>query len=218
MPKMLWLARSGLLLSLFFFAATLTQVGPDLWPPLILIYASSALLSKYYTAAPVKLGYRGLGELFVWLSFGPLAVSLGVLSQNAPLDSWILPFLPLTGLTTLTILWFGQLMDYPADQAAGKRGLVIRMGSRNARFGYLTLHLLILANFLAVSWLLPSIWWAVPAVLIVYVVLFPRLWITLSRHHSHPQYLRAVSQYNGALYLACSLLYLLELGSALLLH
>ena len=177
MPKMLWLARSGLLLSVLCCIALLPQIDFSLWPPFILIYGSSVFLSKYYTAAPVKLGYRGLGEIFVWLGFGPFAVMLGALSQNTPLATWMIPFLPLTGLTTLTIQWFGQLMDFTADQAAGKRGLVIRMGSSNARYGYLGLHLLILANFLIVAWLLPRLWWAVLAILIVYLVLFPRLWM-----------------------------------------
>jgi 1,4-dihydroxy-2-naphthoate octaprenyltransferase len=218
MPKMLRLARSGVVISLVCVAALLTQLDARLWLGLIFIYAVSLFLSKYYTAAPVKLGYRGLGELFVWLSFGPLAVMLGILSQNLDFRSWIIPFLPLTGLTTLTIQWFGQLMDYPADLEAGKRGLAIRMGSGNARFFYLALHVLIIANFLAVAWLLPRTWWILLAVAGLYLIVFPRLGITVWRHHADPQDLHAVSLYNGALYFFGSMLYLIMLGTALVLH
>lgn len=42
----------------------------------------SAFLSKYYTAAPIKLGYRGFGEILVWFNFGPMAIALAGLSQN----------------------------------------------------------------------------------------------------------------------------------------
>jgi 1,4-dihydroxy-2-naphthoate octaprenyltransferase len=218
MSTMKWLARSGLLLSLVFFLAFLTQIDTRLWPGLILIYGTSVFLSKYYTAAPIKLGYRGLGELFVWFSFGPLAVMLGILSQNLPLEPWILPYLPLTGLTTLTIQWYGQLMDEPSDRAGGKRGLVIRMGTSRARYGYLALHLLILTNFLYVAWILPTFLWAFLAALIVYLTVSPRLWITLWRQYDQPPSLRAVSLYNGALYFTDSLLFLLGVGSTLLFH
>ena len=71
----------------------------------------SAFLSKYYTAAPIKLAYRGMGELFVWLAFGPMAILLAAVGQNVGFHTYIIAGLAVTGLSTLSILLIGQLID-----------------------------------------------------------------------------------------------------------
>jgi 1,4-dihydroxy-2-naphthoate octaprenyltransferase len=208
MTQMIRLARSGLLISFIGLLGLLTQVSTSYWLLVLFIYGLSAFLSKYYTAAPFKLGYRGLGEFFIWLSFGPLAVLLGALSQGFGIDPRIIPFMPLTGLTTLTILWFGQLMDSKNDQAAGKRGLVLRLGTRKAVYGYVVLHALILANLLWISVLYPLFWWISLVLVIVYFLILPKLLRGLFAFHAQPIRIQAFSRFNLTLYLVCSLLYL----------
>jgi 1,4-dihydroxy-2-naphthoate octaprenyltransferase len=215
--KMVLLARSGLVLSLVGVLGLLTQVLAAYWWLVVFIYVLSVFLSKYYTAAPFKFGYRGLGEFFIWLSFGPLAVLLGMLSQGAGLDPRVIPFLPLTGLTTLTILWFGQLMDSKNDRIAGKLGLALRMGTHNAVYAYVVLHGLILVNFLMLGYFYPLFVWVSLVLVGVDFLVLPRVSRGLAVSHDRPLEVRRLSPYNMALYLVCSFLFLGGTGLLLVL-
>jgi 1,4-dihydroxy-2-naphthoate octaprenyltransferase len=106
---------------------------------------AGAFMAYFYTAPPLRLAARkGLGELSVGLSFGPLATAGTVyaLSGQAPLSSFLIG-IPI-GLLTILILWINQFPDEVADKAAGKINLVVVLGKENARWGYL---LLVLATF-----------------------------------------------------------------------
>lgn len=90
----------------------------------------------FYTAAPVALGYRGVGEIFVGLNFGPLAalgadyVQTGHLSLAA-----FLAGIPV-GLLIAGVLYINEFPDYQADKQVNKRTLVVLLGPRRARYGY----------------------------------------------------------------------------------
>jgi 1,4-dihydroxy-2-naphthoate octaprenyltransferase len=100
----------------------------------------------FYTAPPLRLVARkGLGELFIGLCFGPLlvlgarAVLDGGLSAQA-IDQSLYAGIAL-GLLTTNILWINQFPDLPGDAATGKNNLVVVLGRRAARWGYLSLFL-----------------------------------------------------------------------------
>jgi 1,4-dihydroxy-2-naphthoate polyprenyltransferase len=95
---------------------------------LLAIGVIGILVSFFYTAPPLKLVYRGLGEIAVALGFGPLML-LGayVVQSGGPLA--IEPFvasLPIALLVTM-ILYANEVPDAPADARAGKRTLPVRL-------------------------------------------------------------------------------------------
>jgi 1,4-dihydroxy-2-naphthoate octaprenyltransferase len=92
-----------------------------------------------YSASPVQLMSAGLGELLIFLAFGPLLtwgayyVQTGKLSLVAAAVS-----LPLAFLIT-AIIWINEFPDMEADLAAGKYHLVARLGLKTSRWGYAAL-------------------------------------------------------------------------------
>jgi len=107
---------------------------------------TGVLLAYYYTAPPVKLSYRGLGEVAVGLTFGPLAILGSFLVQSGKFG--FLPFLaslPL-GFLIANVLYVNQYADYLEDREAGKRNLVVILGRERALPG---VYLLFAAAYLS---------------------------------------------------------------------
>lgn len=97
------------------------------------MYLLFALLALAYTVPPLKLSHRGYGEIVVALTHSVGAILAGYVGQGAPwTDStpWLLA-LPL-GLAVLPSILLAGCPDKAADQAAGKRTLVVILGHRTA--------------------------------------------------------------------------------------
>ncbi len=97
-------------------------------PALLVIGVLGILLSFFYTAPPLKLVYRGLGELTTAIGFGPLMLvgayvvqTLGVLRPEPFVAS-----IPIA-LLVMLILYVNEVPDAPADARAGKRTLPVRL-------------------------------------------------------------------------------------------
>jgi 1,4-dihydroxy-2-naphthoate octaprenyltransferase len=107
--------------------------------PTILLFGLFGAFSVYfYTAPPLRLAARrGLGELFVGLNFGPLMAAGTVFAMTGDLV-WtdFLVGVPI-GLLIAAVLWINQFPDAEADQSTGKINLVVALGKRRARWGYL---------------------------------------------------------------------------------
>jgi 1,4-dihydroxy-2-naphthoate polyprenyltransferase len=89
-------------------------------------------LAFFYHAPPLRLAYRGFGELAVALAYGPVIATGMYLVQRQQLDATIVvASLPL-GLAVGSFLWINEFPDARADAAAGKRTLVVRLGRRRA--------------------------------------------------------------------------------------
>jgi 1,4-dihydroxy-2-naphthoate octaprenyltransferase len=94
-----------------------------------------------YSAAPLQLMSGGLGEIIIFLAFGPLLtwgayyVQTGKFSLAGAAVS-----LPLAWLIT-AIIWINEFPDLEADEAAGKRHLVARLGLKTSRWVYAALML-----------------------------------------------------------------------------
>ena len=96
------------------------------------IGAIGVLLGWSYHGPPLRLAYRGLGELDVVLCYGPLIVLSTYLIQAGTL-SWPAFWLSLPlGLLVAAFLWVNEFPDYLADAGAGKRNLIVRLGRRRA--------------------------------------------------------------------------------------
>ena len=96
--------------------------------PILSILAIGAFLSFFYTAPPLKLAYRGLGEFAVGTGFGPVIVmgSYYVQAQSFHITP-LLASIPV-GILIMLILYVNEIPDYWSDAKAGKRTLVVRLG------------------------------------------------------------------------------------------
>ncbi len=122
--------------------------------PILVVGLTSIAAGVLYTGGPYPYGYRGLGDLFVFVYFGVVAVTgtyyvQAVAAAGAPLlPSWIPPgtlppaavvaSLPAAGLST-AILVVNNVRDRESDAAAGKRTLVVILGYRWSRVEFLAL-------------------------------------------------------------------------------
>jgi 1,4-dihydroxy-2-naphthoate octaprenyltransferase len=116
---------------------------------LLLIGILGVVISLGYTAPPLKLVYRGLGEFAVALGFGPVML-LGayvVQTGHVALEP-LVASLPVAIFVAL-ILYVNEIPDRVADAAAGKRTLVVRFSPETVRAAYLLAALTAFAVLLA---------------------------------------------------------------------
>ena len=100
--------------------------------PVIAIGIPSLLLAYGYTGGPFPLAYRGLGELFVLIFFGWIAVAGTVFIQTGawPHEAWLLG--TQAGLLAAVLISINNLRDRAEDAGTGKRTLAVRLGPRYA--------------------------------------------------------------------------------------
>ena len=111
------------------------------WPVAVIAVASLAA-GFFYTAGPRPLGYLGLGELFVLIFFGPVAVGGTYYVQSLEINLAVVLSGVAAGLFSAAILAVNNLRDIPTDRAAGKRTLAVRFGQTFARREYYLLIML----------------------------------------------------------------------------
>jgi 1,4-dihydroxy-2-naphthoate polyprenyltransferase len=107
--------------------------------PLLLLGAAAMAATLAYTGGPWPYGYRGLGEVFVFVFFGLVAVVGTAYLQALTLDPlfwWAA--VPMGALIT-AILVVNNLRDIPTDRAAHKRTLAVSFGEGFAKAEYLVL-------------------------------------------------------------------------------
>jgi 1,4-dihydroxy-2-naphthoate octaprenyltransferase len=116
--------------------------------PAILALGAAAILALLgYTGGPLPYGYRGLGEVFVFIFFGLVAVMATAELQSGRVEPlYALAAIPVGTLTT-GILVVNNLRDTTTDRAAGKRTLAVTFGEGFARAEYVAC--------LVVAWAVP---------------------------------------------------------------
>ncbi|MFC7190107.1 1,4-dihydroxy-2-naphthoate polyprenyltransferase [Halocatena marina] len=120
--------------------------------PILIVGLSSVAAGLLYTGGPYPYGYRGLGDLFVFVFFGLVAVtgtyyvqataeippfSIGIPPETVP-TVVVLASLPAAGLST-TILVVNNIRDRETDAKTGKRTLAVMLGYRWSRIEFLSL-------------------------------------------------------------------------------
>ena len=113
--------------------------------PFVAIGLASVLAGWAYTGGPYPLGYHGLGDLFVLVFFGLVAVPGTLYAQALQLVPAVWPAALAVGATGTMILVVNNLRDAETDARAGKRTLVVRLGRGFGRAEYLVLLLVALA-------------------------------------------------------------------------
>jgi 1,4-dihydroxy-2-naphthoate polyprenyltransferase len=99
---------------------------------ILLIGAVSIAAGVLYTGGPRPYGYAGLGEVFVFLFFGLVAVNGSYYVQLEELDALPLGLSICVGFLATAILVVNNVRDIETDRRAGKTTLAVRVGRRNA--------------------------------------------------------------------------------------
>lgn len=103
----------------------------------ILTLGLAGLLGGYfYTASPIRLGYRCFGELAIAFLFGLLPVYGSYYLQTASLDSVVLLPACLVSILIFLVILVNEFPDLDADAAVNKRTLVVRFGIPTAVWIY----------------------------------------------------------------------------------
>ncbi|HEX7196950.1 MAG TPA: prenyltransferase, partial [Candidatus Limnocylindria bacterium] len=104
---------------------------------LLLIGVAGILVGVAYTAPPLKLVYRGLGEIAVAVGFGPIMLLGAYVVQTGRLawEPFLLSLVP--GILIALILFVNEIPDRRSDAQAGKRTLPVRFAPDAIRTGYL---------------------------------------------------------------------------------
>jgi 1,4-dihydroxy-2-naphthoate octaprenyltransferase len=206
MGKMFLIARTALVIAMIATILLLFFIEAELWPHLIILFLASAFFSKYYTAPPFKLAYRGLGEVSVWLAFGPMAILIAAVSQNIGFHPYIVALMPITGLSTLSILLVGQMIDLEADKKGGKHGVASRLGTRATSVIYLLVQTLLAANIIFLYSYINGQSWPVLLATIPYIFIFPRTAMIIYKHHDQPVELKLGAKLTVMIHLVFSIL------------
>lgn len=137
------LVATALVLALAFAVGLLLVREADWW--LLPVGLISIVCAVAYTGGPYPLGYNGLGDVFVFIFFGLVAVSVTFAVQvgrEVPADVWWAA--SAMGALAANILVANNYRDAETDARAGKRTLVVRFGRRFARWQYGSCSLLAL--------------------------------------------------------------------------
>ncbi len=121
-----------------------------------------------YTAGKNPYGYKGLGDVFVFLFFGLVGVIGAAFLQTKSVEWWyVLPAVTVGALSTM-VLNLNNMRDRINDQRSGKQTLVVRMGGDNAKLYHVALFIGALVSALALCFIFDM---KVALMLIPFVVL-----------------------------------------------
>jgi 1,4-dihydroxy-2-naphthoate octaprenyltransferase len=115
-----------------------------------------------YTGGPLPYGYRALGEVFVFVFFGLVAVVGTTYAQTRTVPGLALAVAVPVGLLSVALLVVNNLRDITGDALVGKRTLAVLLGDRATRLAYVALLAGAFAVVVAVGLVRP---WALLALL-----------------------------------------------------
>ena len=132
-PTFIFLMAIGFFAIALFTGILLAQMGR----PLAIIIGLMGLVAGWaYSSPPLQLMMRGAGELVIFLAFGPL-ITLGTYYVMSGQLSWQAFAIGVPqGFLIGEVIWINQFPDFQADQQAGKKNLVVRLGLRISRYLY----------------------------------------------------------------------------------
>lgn len=163
-PKAVYLAGAGLLLLATLCGIPLVLHGG--WP-IVGIGVTSLFLAYSYTGGPFPLAYLGLGDLFVILFFGLIAVLGTFYLHTLQLFHWDAVVAGLqVGFLATTLIAINNFRDVEQDRKAQKKTLAVRFG---ARFVRMEILLLVVGTFLLNIYWMWKGWWIAAALPLVLV-------------------------------------------------
>lgn len=151
------------------FAAAFALGLSLLWwggPWLLAVGVTSIVCGIGYTGGPYPLAYHGLGDVFVFVFFGLVAVGATYFVQAGTVDADVLLLAVPIGLLAANILVVNNYRDVETDAVAGKRTLVVILGRTFARRQFGVSLALAFGLLPLVAWRMESAWLLLPWVLI----------------------------------------------------
>jgi 1,4-dihydroxy-2-naphthoate octaprenyltransferase len=131
------LAAAGLAFGVAALAGLALAALSSWW--LVVVGAVCIVAAWTYTGGPVPYGYRALGEVFVFVFFGPVAVVGTTFVQTGRVEGLAVVVSVPVGLLIVAILVVNNLRDLVGDAAVGKRTLAVLLGDRATRWFYVGL-------------------------------------------------------------------------------
>jgi 1,4-dihydroxy-2-naphthoate octaprenyltransferase len=132
-PTVILLMAIGFFVIALFTGLWLAHMGR----PIAIVIGLLGLVAGWaYSSPPLQLMSRGTGELIIFLAFGPL-ITLGtyyVMSGHLIWQAFAIG-IP-QGFLIGEVIWINQFPDFQADQQAGKKNLVVRLGPSISRYLY----------------------------------------------------------------------------------
>jgi 1,4-dihydroxy-2-naphthoate octaprenyltransferase len=132
--------------------------------PILAIGAAAILAALAYTGGPKPFGYMGLGDLFVFLFFGPVALCGTYYLQAHTITSAALLASVALGALITAILVVNNLRDIKSDLLAGKHTLAVRLGAEATRIEYVSLLIIAYAVPLILTITSGTLWLLVPLI------------------------------------------------------
>ena len=142
---------------------------------LLLIGAGAVFAAWGYTGGKNPYGYMGLGDVFVFVFFGPVATLGTTFTQTGSVSTAAVLGSISTGLIAVALLMANNVRDIPTDTEVGKRTLAVRLGDRNARLSYVVMLVL---SVLLMMFLAPAKPWILLVLLLVPFMVMPS-WLML---------------------------------------
>ncbi len=136
------------------FGLALATGGYLVWSggwPILVVGLLSILAGLAYTGGPRPIAYTGLGEAFVWVFFGVVAVAGSYYLQTAGLNRDALLAGTIIGMPAAAVLVVNNYRDLDNDRLAGRRTLAVRFGRRASQVEYGLLMLLPFALLLGLG-------------------------------------------------------------------
>jgi 1,4-dihydroxy-2-naphthoate octaprenyltransferase len=151
---------------------------------LLIVGVASIAAGVLYTGGPSPYGYKGLGEVFVFIFFGLVAVAGSFFVQVGHIDGASVGLAAVVGLLPTAILVVNNTRDIDTDRRANKKTLAVRMGRENSRrfyaalvIGAYALLVIVIIAFGLSAWLL---------LVLLTVPLAARLIQTIATHSDGP--------------------------------
>jgi 1,4-dihydroxy-2-naphthoate octaprenyltransferase len=155
-------------------------VGPEM----LVVGAVSIVAGVLYTGGPRPYGYAGLGELFVFLFFGLVAVAGSYYVQAERLTGEALALSVPVGLLAAAVLVVNNVRDLDTDRRAGKRTLAVKLGRQRARLLFAAMVVVSYLVALAIPLFGGLSWWV--ALTLVSLPLAPPLVRTVTTRTDGP--------------------------------
>ncbi len=188
-----------------FVGLGLTLIGG---PALLVIGALAIVAALAYTGGPLPYGYRGLGDVFVFVFFGLVAVAGTAYLQAGRLEPLFVAAAVPVGALITAILVVNNLRDIPTDTAAGKRTLAVILGARATTVEFAVL--LLIAFFIPVA--LAVAGWGVTILLPLLALPLVRPVLRTVRTFTEPRQLNPVLKATARLALVHSVLFAIGLA------
>ncbi|MGN5733763.1 1,4-dihydroxy-2-naphthoate polyprenyltransferase [Arthrobacter psychrochitiniphilus] len=142
---------------------------------LLLVGVGAVLAAWGYTGGKNPYGYMGLGDVFVFIFFGPVATLGTTFTQAGQVSTAAVLGSIGTGLIAVALLMANNVRDIPTDTEVGKRTLAVRLGDKNARLSYVVMLVLPLVLMMI---LVPAKPWILLVLLLLPFMLMPS-WLML---------------------------------------